>query len=64
MITYLCAAGHSRQCRAWAWQCVIYVAVVVFEKVIITVVVLFDFWKKVSRTIVLYVLQHCHVILF
>jgi len=50
----LCVPGHTRQCRAWAGQCVVYVVVVVFEKIIITVVVLFDFWKKVSLLLVLY----------
>jgi len=48
------AAGHARPCRAWAGQCLVYVIVVVFEKIIITVVVLFDFWKEVSLLLVLY----------
>ena len=63
VMPYPCAAGHSRQCRAWACQCAVYVSVVLFEKIIITVVVLFDFWREVSWAIVLYIWQHCHVIL-
>lgn len=45
---YVHTAGHTRRCRAWAGQCAVYVAVLVFEKILMTILVRFDFWKKVS----------------
>ncbi|ESN93073.1 hypothetical protein HELRODRAFT_165232 [Helobdella robusta] len=34
-------------CKSWLYQCTIYVVVIIFEKFLITLLTLFDFWKKV-----------------
>ena len=35
-------------CRSWFYQCCVYVGIIVIEKVVITLVTLFQFWKEVG----------------
>lgn len=37
------------QCTAWLGQCLLYILIVMFEKVLIMLVLLIPQWKKVSR---------------
>lgn len=42
--------GEPVQCTAWAGQCALYIIIMMFEKVVITLVLLIPQWKKVSNT--------------
>jgi len=42
------SAGDPPQATAWFGQCVIYIIVMFVEKFLMSLLVLFDFWKKVS----------------
>ncbi|XP_023931561.1 store-operated calcium entry regulator STIMATE-like, partial [Lingula anatina] len=39
------------QCNTWAGQCALYILVMVFEKIVITLLVQFSFWDKVRDVI-------------
>lgn len=43
--------GHSRQCRAWLSQCGVYLLIVFIEKILMTLLLLFEFWKNVTQLI-------------
>ena len=41
--------GNSSPCSAWLSQCAVYIVIVLLEKILMTLLVLFDFWKDVSE---------------
>ena len=49
--------GDPAQCNAWAGQCGLYILVMIIEKTLMTLLVLFDFWKKVSCHPVIWEIQ-------
>ena len=46
--SYSVFAGDPPQVYAWFGQCVVYIIVMFVEKFLMSLLVLFDFWKKVS----------------
>lgn len=42
-------AGEPVQCTAWLGQCILYILIMVFEKVLIMLVLLIPEWKKVRK---------------
>ena len=42
-------AGNPPQCNAWIGQCGLYILVMIIEKLLMTLLVLFDFWRDVSN---------------
>jgi len=43
--------GHPPQCKPWMGQCAIYIFVILIEKILMTLLVMFDFWKEVRKFI-------------
>ncbi|XP_025108725.1 store-operated calcium entry regulator STIMATE-like isoform X2 [Pomacea canaliculata] len=43
--------GEPPKCNAWLGQTVLYIVVMIVEKLLMTLLVLFDFWKKVRHII-------------
>ncbi len=41
-------AGNPPQCNAWVGQCGLYILVMIIEKLLMTLLVLFHFWRDVS----------------
>ena len=41
-------SGNPPQCNAWIGQCGLYILVMIIEKLLMTLLVLFDFWRDVS----------------
>ena len=45
---FLFTVGNPPQCNAWIGQCGLYILVMIIEKLLMTLLVLFDFWRDVS----------------
>ncbi len=43
-------AGNPPQCNAWVGQCGLYILVMVIEKLLMTLLVIPDFWRDVSQS--------------
>jgi len=43
--------GKPARLKAWAVQCLVYMLVMVVEKILMTLLVMFDFWKEVRKFI-------------
>lgn len=41
--------GEPVQCTAWLGQCILYILIMMFEKVLIMLVLLIPQWKKVRK---------------
>lgn len=48
LFLFLCV-GEPVQCTAWLGQCILYILIMMFEKVLIMLVLLIPQWKKVSN---------------
>jgi hypothetical protein len=44
-------AGTPPQCRNWACQCLVYITVVIFEKITVALLVQLEFWEDVRKFI-------------
>ena len=47
-VSHLLFTGDPPQVYAWFGQCIVYIIVMFVEKFLMSLLVLFDFWKKVS----------------
>lgn len=50
--------GEPVQCTAWLGQCILYILIMMFEKVLIMLVLLIPQWKQVSRRVCFFVHDH------
>lgn len=48
-LSLLLYVGEPVQCTAWLGQCILYILIMMFEKVLIMLVLLIPQWKKVSN---------------
>ena len=48
-VCLLAIAGNPPQCNAWMGQCGLYILVMIVEKILMTLLVQFHFWRDVSR---------------
>lgn len=62
MVCILICVGEPVQCTAWLGQCILYILIVMFEKVLMMLLLLIPQWKKVKK-IKMYLLFFPHLFL-
>lgn len=51
MLSFVYFIGEPVKCTAWLGQCVLYILIMMFEKVVIMLVLLIPVWKKVRTNL-------------
>ena len=50
--------GNPPACSTWVGQCALYILVMILEKILMTLLIQFDFWKQVNYYLYMYFVSY------